>query len=62
MVMRILKTNIPANPVRCRVRLPILSINGMVINVITSIMPPIPLVACAARSSEIPALVNNLNE
>ena len=61
-MIRMLKKNIPPSPVKCKLRLPILSIKGIVMSVMVTMMAPIPLVACAAVSSEIPALVNNLKE
>lgn len=57
-----LKTNIPASPVKCKVLLPIMSISGIVISVITTMIAPMPLVACAAVVSETPALLKSVAE
>ena len=61
-VKMMLKMNIPASPVRCRVRLPARSIRGMVIRVIPTMMPPTPRVAYFAVSSSKPTLVKRFVE
>lgn len=61
-VMRILNINMPASPVKCSVLLPMMSISGIVIRVMMTMIAPIPLVACAAVVPEIPALLKRFTE
>jgi hypothetical protein len=44
-VIKILNTNIPPNPIKCKLLLPTFSINGIETRVITTIVPPIKGVA-----------------
>lgn len=60
--MRILNINMPASPVKCSVLLPMMSISGIVIRVMMTMIAPIPLVACAAVVPEIPALLKRFTE
>lgn len=61
-VMNIEKMNMPPNPYRCSVLLPVLSINGIETRVIPTMMAPMPIVANLALSSVRPELVNKLVE
>ena len=49
-----LKKSIPANPVRCKVLLPSLSMHGMVTKVIVTMIAPTPSVAYGASDSVTP--------
>lgn len=62
MVMKIENINMPPRPYRCNVRRPVLSINGIDINVMATIIAPIPIVANLALSSVRSELVNKLVE
>jgi hypothetical protein len=52
----------PASPVKCSVLLPMMSISGIVIRVMMTMIAPIPLVACAAVVPETPALLKRFTE
>ena len=49
-----LKKSIPASPVRCKVLLPSLSINGIVTKVMNTMIAPTPRVAYGASDSATP--------
>ena len=56
-----LKKSIPANPVRCKVLLPSLSMHGMVTKVIVTMIAPTPSVAYGASDSVTPDDLKNIN-
>lgn len=62
MVMKIEKINMPPNPYKCRVLLPVRSMRGIETKVIPTIMAPIPMVANFELSSDNPELMNRLVE
>ena len=61
-VMKIENMNMPPRPYRCRVRLPLRSIRGIEMSVISTITVPIPIVAYLALVSLSPVVMNKLVE
>lgn len=61
-VMKMEKMNMPPRPYKCNVRLPIRSMSGIEINVIITIIQPIPIVANLALSRVNPDISNKFVE